>query len=184
MIVVGKHKLHGLVGRSVGSDGILATLVTILLVREVGDDEDEDSGSDCAHCQIGLGMELGIDETREGRRPSQPVVRILPARIHRPLEECRAHEQYKTQQQNEHNVGCAEIRVSKLGFLPPFCNYLLDMSEYVDYRVEKKIPCTKIRVSKLGFLPPFWNTYLEMFNLWILQGRKKKKKKNLQRYDK
>lgn len=88
----------------------------------------------------------------------------------------------KPQKQNEHNVGCAEIRVSKLGFLPPSCNYLRDMSEYVDYRVEKKIPCTKIRVSKLGFLPPFWNTYLEMFNLWILQGRKKKK--NLRRYDK
>jgi len=96
LIVVGKHKLHGLVGRSLGSDGILAALVTILLVREVGDDENEDSGSDRAHCQIGLGMELGIDETREGRRPSQPVVRILPARIHRPLEECRAHEQHKT----------------------------------------------------------------------------------------
>jgi hypothetical protein len=72
---------------------------------------------------------------------------ILPARIHRPLEECRGHEHHKTQQHNERNVGCAEIRVSKLGFLPPFCNYLPHMLEYVDYRVEKNIPCTKIRVS-------------------------------------
>jgi hypothetical protein len=54
-------------------------------------------------------------------------VRILPARIHRPLEECRAHEPHKTQQQNEHNVGCAEIRVSKLGFLTPFWNTYFEM---------------------------------------------------------
>ncbi len=145
LIVVGKHKLHRLVGRSFGSDGILAALVTILLVREVGDDEDEDSGSDCAHCQIGLGMELGIDETREGRRPSEPVVRILPARTHRPLEECRAHEQHKKPNSKMNtNVGCAEIRVFKLGFLPPFCNYLLDMLEYVDYQVEKKYSALKL----------------------------------------
>jgi hypothetical protein len=63
LIIVKKHKLHGLVGRSFGNDGILAMLVTILLVHEVGNDEDEDSSSNCAHYQIGLGMELGIDET-------------------------------------------------------------------------------------------------------------------------
>jgi hypothetical protein len=48
------------------------------MVCKVGDDEDEDFGFDYAHCQIGLGMELGIDEMREGCQPSQLVMRILP----------------------------------------------------------------------------------------------------------
>ncbi len=59
--------------------------------------------------------------------------------------------------------GCAEIRVSKLGFLPPFCNYLLDMLvEYVDYRVEKKkYPALKLGFPNQGFLLPFGTLILK-----------------------
>lgn len=56
----------------------ILTLITVLLVREVSDDEDEDPGSDGTHRQVRLGVKLGVDEARERRGLSQPVVRILP----------------------------------------------------------------------------------------------------------
>jgi len=78
------------------------------MVCEVGDDEDEDSGFDYAHCLIGLGMELGIDEMREGCRPSQLVMRILltitTSRQRMPCAQT-------TQQQNGHNLGSLQMSV-------------------------------------------------------------------------
>ncbi len=63
--------------RGFGIDTIL-TLITVLLVREVSDDEDEDPGSDGTHRQVRLGVKLRVDEARERCGLSQPVVRILP----------------------------------------------------------------------------------------------------------
>ncbi len=56
----------------------ILTLITVLLVSEVRDDEDEDPGSDGTHRQVRLGVKLRVDEARERCGLSQPVVRILP----------------------------------------------------------------------------------------------------------